>query len=156
MKVQFRQTPAGEVAIMPRAEYERLKAIADDAAEDAGAARLVAAARRDVADGAPLLPLDVVERLANGENPIRVLREFRKWTQVELATGVGVKQNYLSEIETGKRKGPLELHRKIADCLGVPLDLLAATAVSPEREEPERSAKRKKVIVETKRQRGQH
>jgi DNA-binding XRE family transcriptional regulator len=125
MKVQFKDTPRGEVAILPRAEYERLKAIADEAAEDAGTARLVAKARRDVAIGAPLLPLEVVERLAAGNNPVRVLREFRRMTQQELAVSVGITQNYLSGIETGKRKGPFDLHRKIAKSLDVPVDLLA-------------------------------
>jgi transcriptional regulator with XRE-family HTH domain len=30
----------------------------------------------------------------------------------------------LSEIETGKRKGPAELQKKFARALGVPMDLL--------------------------------
>jgi Predicted transcriptional regulator with C-terminal CBS domains len=46
--------------------------------------------------------------------PIRVLRQFRKETQAELAAAVGIAQNYLSDLETGNRKGPLELHQKIA------------------------------------------
>jgi hypothetical protein len=73
MKVKFKATPDGEVAIVPRAEYERLKALEQEAQEDAGTARLVSRAKREVADGAPVLPKAVVDRLANGENPIRVL-----------------------------------------------------------------------------------
>jgi DNA-binding XRE family transcriptional regulator len=153
MKVQFKDTPRGEVAILPRAEYERLKAIADEAAEDAGTARLIAAARRDVADGAALLPLDVVERLADGTNPVRVLREWRNRTQAELAVSVGIAQNYLSDIENGKRKGPFDLHRKIASSLGVPFDLLAP--VSMQQAAPQRVAKQKKVVAEVRRSRGQ-
>jgi transcriptional regulator with XRE-family HTH domain len=72
----------------------------------------------------------VVERLANHENPIRVLREFRDYTQAELAAAVGITQNYLSDLETGKRRGPLELHQKIARALGVPLDLLVSDRAS--------------------------
>lgn len=157
MKVQFKDTPKGEVAILPRTEYERLKAIADEAAEDAGTARLVANAKRDAAGGAPLLPLAVVERLAAGENPVRVLREFRGLTQAELATAesVQITQNYLSDIETGKRKGPFELHQKIAACLGVPFELLAPNAISLQEADPERFAKRKKAIAERRRSRGQ-
>jgi transcriptional regulator with XRE-family HTH domain len=44
--------------------------------------------------------------------------------QGELAVAVGISQNYLSEIETGRRKGPAELQKKFARALGVPLDLL--------------------------------
>ncbi|MFL9823365.1 helix-turn-helix transcriptional regulator [Rhodoplanes sp. SY1] len=125
MKVRFETTPKGEVAILPRAEYERLVALAAEAAEDAGTARLVAKAREEIAAGAPVFPLAVAEALADGENPIRVLRGFRGMTQVELATALGITQGYLSDLESGKRAGPLALHRKLARVLSVPLDLLA-------------------------------
>jgi DNA-binding XRE family transcriptional regulator len=155
MKVKFKATPDGEVAIVPRAEYERLKALEQEAQEDLGTTRLIARAKQEVADGAPVLPKGVVDRLANGENPIRVLRQFRKETQVELAAAVGIAQNYLSDLETGNRKGPLELHQKIARFLGIPLDLLAPIAVSGKEADPARFTKRKQVIADMKRQRGQ-
>lgn len=140
MKVEFKQTPAGEVAILPRAEYERLKALADEAAEDKGTARLVARARKHER---LRLPLAVVEQLARGDNPIRVLRRFRGLTQAELATAatVDITQNYLSDLETGKRKGPFELHRDIAAVLEVPLDLLTPAAAEPEPRKPAAATK---------------
>jgi DNA-binding XRE family transcriptional regulator len=155
MKVKFKATPDGEVAIVPRAEYERLKAFEQEAGEDEGTKRLIARARREIADGAPVLPRDIVDRLAKAENPIRILRQFREQTQAELSTGVGITQNYLSDLETGKRKGPLELHQKIARFLGVPLELLAPISVSAEEADPARSAKRKQIIADIKQQRGQ-
>ncbi|WP_371420552.1 helix-turn-helix transcriptional regulator [Tardiphaga sp.] len=157
MKVQFKKSSTGEIAILPRAEYERLKAIEREALEDAAAARLVAQGKKDVAAGAPLLPMAVVEQLASGENPIRVLRQFRGMTQAELATAesVQITQNYLSELETGKRKGPLALHRKFAQALGVPLDLLSPVAVTEQEADPKRFARRKVAIANTKRSRGQ-
>jgi DNA-binding XRE family transcriptional regulator len=130
--VKFETTPSGEVAILPRADYERLKKLADEAMEDAGTARLVARAKKEVAAGAPLLPKETVDRLADGENPIRVLREFRGYTQVAFVKAVGIAQGYLSDLETGKRKGPLELHRKISRALAVPLELLTTVAASAE------------------------
>ena len=158
MKVKFKATPDGEVAILPRAEYERLKAFEQEAEEDGSTARLVARAKREIADGATVLPKDVVDRLAKGDNPIRVLREFRGLTQAELATSeeVQITQNYLSDLETGKRKGPLALHRKFADALGVPLDLLSTIAVSEQQANPARFAKRQQTIAKMKRERGQH
>jgi DNA-binding XRE family transcriptional regulator len=153
MKVEFRRTPTGEVAIVPRAEYERLKALADEAAEDIGTAKLVARAKQDKG---LLLPIAVVEQLASGENPIRVLRKFRGLTQAELATaeGVQITQNYLSDLETGKRKGPFELHRKIAKFLDVPFELLAPIAVSTQEVDPERVTKQRQGIADMTRQRG--
>jgi DNA-binding XRE family transcriptional regulator len=155
MKVKFKATADGEVAIVPRAEYERLKAFEQEAEEDSGTARLIARAKQEVADGAPVLPKGVVDRLANGENPIRVLRQFRKETQAELAAAVGIAQNYLSDLETGNRKGPLELHQKIARFLGIPLDLVAPIAVSAKQTDAARFAKRKPVVADIRRQRGQ-
>ena len=153
MTVRFETTPNGELAILPRAEYEHLKKLADEAVEDAGTARLVARAKKEIAGGMPLLPKEVVDRLANGENPIRVLREFRGWKQVDLVRAVGIVQGYLSDLETGKRKGPLELHRKIATFLEVPLDLLAPIAVPEEKADPMRVANRKRAAKEMSRQR---
>jgi hypothetical protein len=80
MRVKFKTTPDGEVAIVPRAEYERLKAFEQEAEEDTGTARLVMRAKREIADGAPVLPMSVVDRLGSSENPIRVLRQFRERT----------------------------------------------------------------------------
>jgi DNA-binding XRE family transcriptional regulator len=128
MKVKFAITPDGEMAIIPRAEYERLKARADELDEDDGTARLVARAKKEVAAGLPLLPKATVDRLASGESPVRVLREFRNHTQAQLAAEIEVAQGYLSDLENGKRKGPFELHQRIAGALKLPLDLLAPTA----------------------------
>jgi len=157
MKVKFKTTADGDVAIIPRAEYERLKALEQEAREDAGTARLVAQAKKEIVGGSPLLPKEVVDRLAKGENPIRVLRQFRGLSQVELAAteDIGITQNYLSDLETGKRKGPLALHRKFAQALGVPLDLLATIAVSEAEADPARIARRRHAIADIKRQRGQ-
>ena len=71
-----------------------------------------------------VLPKAVVDRLAGGDNAVRVIREWRDMIQGELAVAVGISQNYLSEIETGRRKGPAELQKKFARALGVPIDLL--------------------------------
>jgi DNA-binding XRE family transcriptional regulator len=151
MKIEFKQTPTGEVAIIPRAEYDRLKALSDEeAAEDIGTAKLIARAKKDKG---PLLPLSVVQQLANGENPIKVLRKFRGMTQAELATAKSVKitQNYLSDLEKGKRKGPIELHRKIARALGVPLDFLDPVAVPEQEARPDRQHGPKAVNAKTDR-----
>jgi DNA-binding XRE family transcriptional regulator len=155
MKVQFKDTAQGRVAILPRSEYERLKAIEREAGEDQGTVRIVRQARQDIAEGAVLFPLSVVDCLANGENPIRVLRRWRDMTQEELSVSVGIPQGYLSDLETGKRKGPLELHRKLAKALGVPLDVLAGEAVSEEEANPTRSAKQRKTVLAMKRSRSQ-
>ncbi|MFL5068136.1 MAG: helix-turn-helix domain-containing protein [Xanthobacteraceae bacterium] len=124
MNVRFQKTSRGEVAILPRKEYEALVAKAAEADEDAGTARLVARARKEVLAGAPLLPKDVVDRLAKGEKPVRVLREWRDMTQMHLSSKVGISQSHISDIESGRRTGTPATLRRIADALKVPLDLL--------------------------------
>src|ERR1700704_7162158 len=99
MNVRFQKTARGEGAILPRKEYEALVAKAAEADEDAGTARLVARARKEVAAGAPLLPKQVVDRLAEGENPIRVLREWRGETQMYLSFRTNLSQGHISDIE---------------------------------------------------------
>jgi len=124
MNVRFQKTSRGEVAILPRKEYEALVAKAAEADEDAGTARLVARARKEVLAGAPLLPKDVVDRLAKSEKPVRVLREWRDITQMDLSSKVGISQSHISDIESGRRTGTPATLRRIADALKVPLDLL--------------------------------
>jgi DNA-binding XRE family transcriptional regulator len=124
--VQFIHTPdGGDLAVLPRVDYDRLIALATEAQEDAAASRIVRSSMRAVREGREVvLPKAVADRLANGENPVRVIREWRDMIQGELAVSVGISQNYLSEIETGRRKGPAELQKKFARALGVPTDLL--------------------------------
>jgi ribosome-binding protein aMBF1 (putative translation factor) len=123
--VQFKKTGKGEMAILPRKEYEALVAKAAEADEDVGTARLVARARREIADGGPLIPFDVVNRIADGENPIRVIRDWRDMTQLYLAHRTNIGQGYISDLENGRRKGTAAALKEIARALDVPLDLLA-------------------------------
>ena len=124
MTVRFQKTAKGEVAILPRKEYEALAAKAAEADEDVGTARLVARARKEVAEGAPLVPLDVAERIAAGEHPIRAIREWRDITQMELSFHTNIGQGYLSDLEGRRRKGTVAALRAIAETLRVPLDML--------------------------------
>jgi hypothetical protein len=124
MNVRFQKTPRGEVAILPRKDYEDLVARAAEADEDKGTARLVALARDAITTGAPLIPKNVVDRLANGDNPLRVLREWRDIPQTYLSFKTGLSQGYISDVETGRRNGTAAALRLMADVLKVPLDLL--------------------------------
>jgi hypothetical protein len=124
MNVRFKKTDKGEVAILPRKEYEALAAKAAEADEDIGSARLVARARKEIAAGTPLIPKKIVDRIANGENPLRVLREWRDMTQLELSFKTDIGQGYISDLESGRRKGTAAALKRIAATINVPLDLL--------------------------------
>jgi hypothetical protein len=127
MSVRFQKTPRGEVAILPRKDYELLVAKASEADEDKSTARIVARAK-EISSGGPLLPKDVVDRMANGENPVRVLREWRDVTQMYLSVKTNLSQGHISDIENGRRVGTAAALRLIANVLDVPLDLLVQDA----------------------------
>jgi len=125
MNVRFKKTDKGEVAILPRKEYEVLAAKARGADEAFGTARLVARARKQIADGIPLIPKQVIDRIANGENALRALREWRGKTQLDIAHKTKIGEGYISDLESGRRKGTTAALKKIADVLKVPLDMIA-------------------------------
>lgn len=124
MNVRFKKTENGEVAILPRKDYEALAAKAAEADENIGTARLVARARKEIAAGAPLIPKAVIDRIVKGESVLRVLREWRDVTQLYLSFKADIGQGYISDLENGRRKGTAAALKKIARALNVPIDLL--------------------------------
>ena len=69
-----------------------------------------------------LIPGDVVERLVEGENPVRVWREHRGLTQEELGARTRLSGPYLSQIESGKREGTVKVFAALAKALDVDID----------------------------------
>jgi DNA-binding XRE family transcriptional regulator len=65
---------------------------------------------------------EAARRIVRGENPVRVFREEKGMTQKLLADETGVTQATISEIETGRKTGSVEVLKAIADALGVSLD----------------------------------
>lgn len=113
-------TPGGEVLVLlPLADYEALLDTADIKAADRVKAEI--AAGRD-----ELVPAAVVDRLFDGENPVRVWREHRGLSGRELAQRAEVSAPYLSQIESGMKPGSTTALVKVARALGVTVDDLIA------------------------------
>ncbi len=74
------------------------------------------------AEGGEYFPEEVVDALLDGENPVRVYRKYRGMTQARLAETIGHKQEYISQIETGKRSGSVETIKALAAVLSVDVD----------------------------------
>ena len=129
--------PGGEAlyALVPVADYEQLKRAAEDIVD------IKAANEALLGDRADLIPAEVVHRIADGENPVRVWREHRGLKGVELARAAGISPAYLSEIETGKKDGTFRTMTAIGHCLGLPLDDLAPIADDDERVSREQAAR---------------
>ncbi|MBL3552573.1 helix-turn-helix transcriptional regulator [Rhodovulum sulfidophilum] len=108
-----------DMVTIPRGEYERLRAAAEDLA-DIQAANQVKA---DLAAGKEeLIPLEFADRLIDGESPVRVYRALRGLTQAALAEKAGVNRVTVAELETGRKQGSAQTLKKIADALGVTVD----------------------------------
>lgn len=73
------------------------------------------------------MPAAFVNRLISGEPPVRVYREWRGMTATALAREAGVKQPYLSAIETGAKPGSATALKRIATVLNVDLEDLVAS-----------------------------
>jgi len=69
-----------------------------------------------------LIPSEMVNALLEGENPVKVWREYRRLTQQQLAEAAGISTPYLSQIETNKRAGTTEVLAAIAKALKLTLD----------------------------------
>lgn len=121
--VRFITTPGGEeLAVLARADYERLLGELE-MQEDV---RLYDEAKAALAAGEDeLIPSEIVGRLLDGENKVRVWREFRALTPVETAARAGISEARLAEIEKGSGPSDMEAIEALAPVLKVaPEDLL--------------------------------
>ncbi len=108
-----------EYAVLPYEEYLKLL----EQAEMLEDIRDYDLAKAEIERGKDeLIPAEVVYAILDGENPIKVWREYCGLTQQQLADTAGISKPYLSQIETGKRTGTTEILSAIAKALNVSLD----------------------------------
>lgn len=108
-----------EMVTIPREEYDRLRAAAEDLVDLQAYDRAEAAL---VAGEDELIPSEYVNRLLNGDSPLRVYRDLRGLTQATLAKKAAVNRVTVAEIETGRKQGSVTTLRSLANALGVALD----------------------------------
>lgn len=65
--------------------------------------------------------------LLEGDNPVRVWREYRGISAADLGRACGVTAAAISQIESGKRMSSVMVLKKIARHLKIDLDTLALT-----------------------------
>ncbi len=111
-----------EWAVVPYEDYQRLL----EDAEMLQDIREYDEAKLSIAKGEELIPSEVTYAILDGQNPIRVWREYRGMTQQEVAEKAGISKPYLSQLESGQRKGTTEVLSAVARALNVSLDDVVA------------------------------
>lgn len=122
--VQIIRSPSGEeLVILPRAEYEALRAAAAGMDEDAEDQTLYDARKAALAAGQDMpLPEPVSKLLLRGNSRLKAIRLWREMSQTELADKAGIGQGYLSDLESGRRTGSSDVLRALAERLDIPLE----------------------------------
>ena len=118
MTAQIVEIDGRRMAFLPEDEYRRL--LAD--AEEADDIRSAMEAEIRAADGEEYVPIELVDRIIAGENPLKVWREYRGLTQQALAEMVGKSKVFVSGIETGKQDTSSRNWRALATALEVDVD----------------------------------
>jgi DNA-binding XRE family transcriptional regulator len=75
-------------------------------------------------DDGTRFPAAVVDRLIQGENAIKVIREWKSVTQDELAATAELSKNFISMLETGRRPLTNKTAQQLAVALDVDMDVL--------------------------------
>jgi DNA-binding Xre family transcriptional regulator len=118
LKPQVFRAPDGtEMVILTKEEYDRLASLAEEDEED------VAIFDERVAEiesgKVALLPPEVSQMMLRGDTLLKALRKWRNLNQLDLVPLTGLAQGYISDLESGKKKGTLETLKKLALALKV-------------------------------------
>jgi DNA-binding XRE family transcriptional regulator len=107
-----------QYAVLP---YDLYLQLVDDA-EMLEDVRLYDEAKQAIDADEERVPAELVYAILDGDNPVKLWREYRDLSLKELADKVGISTAYLSQIETGKRTGSAETLRAIANAMHISLD----------------------------------
>ncbi|HZU64951.1 MAG TPA: helix-turn-helix transcriptional regulator [Novosphingobium sp.] len=109
----------GEMISIPVEEYRLLRSAAQELEE----LRTYDGAKAALAAGEEeLIPAEYVKRMLAGESPLRVWRDYRGLTQLQLSEAAGVNRVQIAEIEAARKVGSIETIKKLAVALGITID----------------------------------
>jgi PHD/YefM family antitoxin component YafN of YafNO toxin-antitoxin module len=120
------RTPAGEaIVILPEAEFERLRDLAEDAIDarliDESAARL-ASGREELLSEADL------DALRAAPSPLAFWRRRRGETAAALGNACGLTEEDITALESGTRTVDIAVYRRLARALGIDAEDLVPDA----------------------------
>lgn len=120
---RFAAPDGTEMVVLRAADYERLRALAEDG-EDVV---LALAAEARIAAGEGTVPGEVVKLMIDEAlPPLTAWRRYRGYSQAELARRAGLSQVWVNRIEAGGGHGSQATRRKLAAALEAPVWALEA------------------------------
>jgi ribosome-binding protein aMBF1 (putative translation factor) len=121
------KTPGGEeLVVVPRAEYERLAALAAEAEEDADDARTYLEAKAEfIKSGSQSYPADLSALYLQHKSRLGAIRRWRGLSQAALAEKAGVPEKQLADFEAGKSMVDVESLARLTAALDVSRDWLS-------------------------------
>jgi ribosome-binding protein aMBF1 (putative translation factor) len=119
-------TPGGEeLVVVPRAEYERLAALAAEAEEDADDARTYLEAKAEfVTSATESYPADLTALFLEHKSRLGAIRRWRGLSLAGLAAKAGVSEDDLADFEGGRRTADADSLARVTAVLGVNRDWL--------------------------------
>lgn len=109
-------------AVLPFNLYEKLMEKLEDLQDIADCKEIQAQIARGEME---LFPADIVNAIINGENKIKVYREYRGLTQAELAAQANLSLAMIKKLESGETSGSVKSLKAIAKVLCLDLDDIA-------------------------------
>jgi len=71
------------------------------------------------------LPFELVQNLLDSKSSkVKLFRQYRGLTISELAKSADITESYLSQIENSRRKGTVDLYKKLANILDIDMELI--------------------------------
>src|SRR5450755_337640 len=115
MPVMTKSPKGDDIVILSRKEYDRLLVAANEDVADA------AVAKRAIARNEETLSEAEIDELLAARTPLAFWRKKRGLTQSDLAKAAKIAQGFLSEIESGLKKGDVTVLQRIAIALEISL-----------------------------------
>lgn len=119
MSVEIMTLKGEKYAVLPFDIYENMIETIEDLKDIAEAKKIQA---QIMSGGMECFPAKVVDALVDGENPIKVYREYRGFTQAELAKKAGLSLMMIKKLESGETGGSIKTIKAIAEVLNLDVD----------------------------------
>ena len=126
MTIVRTRTPSGEaIVILPEAEFERRRDLADDALD----ARLIDESAARLASGVEeLLSETDLDALRAAPSPLAFWRARRGRSAAALARACDLSEAEIAELETGARAADMDVYERLARALGIDAEDLVTAA----------------------------